>query len=312
MARGLEPTGREEMLLNSRSTPVKPTSRPVSNPGKTVNPATLRPAAQPPTPPTEMGRIRDLHPEGRSGSSHRWPPISIDERQTMIDLGRFRTIAASDLAGLKYGGRERQMQQDLRSLIGQGLVERKSIWTGRNNEKQTFFSLTKAGKSLLKSHSAVGPDQAIYAGFVKPAELRHDAAIYPMYHREAARIAREGGQITRIVLDYELKKKAYPALAKARALPPQEYEKRHSEIARDHDLKIVNGHIVLPDLRIEFRSQSGASAHVDLEVASESYHGSHAAEKAAAGFRIYAAGDTASRLSSALEEREITAEIFRL
>ncbi len=37
---------------------------------------------------------------------------------------------------------------------------------------------------------------------------------------------------------------------------------------------------------------------MDLEVASGSYHGSHAAEKAAAGFRIYATQDTAARLTA--------------
>jgi len=54
------------------------------------------------------------------------------------------------------------------------------------------------------------------------------------------------------------------------------------------------------------------AACLDLEVATENYHGSHAAEKAAAGFRIYASQDTAARLSRALEEREITAVILSL
>ena len=68
----------------------------------------------------------------------------------------------------------------------------------------------------------------------------------------------------------------------------------------------------MPDLRIEYEDRHGVSAQIDLEVASESYHGSHAAEKAAAGFRIYAAPDLAARLSRALEEREITVEILSL
>ena len=38
--------------------------------------------------------------------------------------------------------------------------------------------LTKAGKKLLKSQHIGPSDQAIYNGFVKPTELRHDAAIY--------------------------------------------------------------------------------------------------------------------------------------
>jgi hypothetical protein len=238
--------------------------------------------------------------------------ISPDERETMYDMGRFRILSAEDLAALKYRGNQALMRQDLRALAAEGLVERKSVWTGRDGETDTFWTLTKTGKRLLQRLYPVPKGQAIYTGFVKPAELRHDAAIYKMFQREAAQIEKEGGRIRRVILDYELKKKAYSPLAKARALPPAEYVKRQEEIAREHGLKIVNRHIVFPDLRIEYEDRHGVSAQVDLEVASESYHGSHAAEKAAAGFRIYAPADTAARLSRALEEREITAEILSL
>jgi hypothetical protein len=237
---------------------------------------------------------------------------SPDERETMYDLGRFRVISSEDLAAVRYQGNEARMRQDLRSLITQRLVQRKSVWTGRDGETDTFWTLTKAGKRLVKRQYPVPQGQGIYGGFVKPAELRHDAAIYRVYQREAAYIEKQGGRVRRVVLDYELKKKAYSPLAKAKALPPAEYTKRQAEIAREHGLKVVNGHMVLPDLRIHYEDRYGVSAQIDLEVASENYHGSHAAEKAAAGFRIYASADTAGRLSRALEEREITAEILCL
>lgn len=271
---------------------------------------------------------RELAPE--SGASRRAPAdrnsrvrqplreerqvysVSPDERQTMYDIGRFRTINTADLAGLKYLGKEAQMQRDLRHLVAQNLVQTKTAWTGRDRETETYVALTEAGKRLLKREH-VGPrSQALYTGFVKPAELRHDAAIYPMFSREAARIDKEGGRIRRVVLDYELKKKVYSPLAKAKALPRDQYRARQAEIAKENGLKVVNGHIVLPDLRIEYEDRHGVAAQLDLEVASESYHGSHAAEKAAAGFRIYASPETAARLSHALEEREITAEILSL
>jgi hypothetical protein len=258
----------------------------------------------------EREPTRRLHERVRDG--HRMYSLSPDERQTMYDIGRFRIVNAKDLEDLRYVGNQSQMRLDLRSLVAQGLLQRKTIWTGRDNETSTFFTLTKAGKRLLKGQHAVPSGQAIYMGFVKPAELRHDAAIYRMYHQEAARIEKEGGCIRRVVLDFELKKKAYSPLAKAKALAPAEYAKRQAEIAREHGLKVVNGHITFPDLRIEYEDRYGVAAHADLEVASESYHGSHAAEKAAAGFRIYASPETAARLSRALEEREITAEILSL
>lgn len=261
-----------------------------------------------------VGAVRDpalrMHERVREGS--RIYSLSADERETMFDIGRFRTVSTTDLADLKYQGNPSQMRADLHSLLTQGLIQRKTVWTGRDKETETFWTLTKTGKRFLKKQPTVPSAQALYTGFVKPAELRHDAAIYRVYHYEAAKIQKEGGRVLRIVLDYELKKKAYSPLAKAKALPPAEYAARQAEIAREHGLKIVNGHITLPDLRMEYVDSRGVSAQMDLEVASESYHGSHAAEKAAAGFKIYASPDTAGRLSRALEEREITAEILWL
>ena len=260
--------------------------------------------------PSERDAGRRLHERVREG--RHFYRLSPDERATLYDVGRFRIVATDDLCQLRYKGNAPQMQADLRSLLAQGLLQGKTVWTGRDRETNTFFTLTKAGKKLLKSQHAGPSDQAIYNGFVKPAELRHDAAIYRMFHLEAAKIEQEGGRVRRVVLDFELKKKAYSPLAKAKAFPPAEYARRQAEIARESGLKVVNGHITLPDLRIEYEDRHGVSAQIDLEVASESYHGSHAAEKAAAGFRIYAAPDLAARLSRALEEREITVEILSL
>jgi hypothetical protein len=229
----------------------------------------------------------------------------------MQDIGRFRVIKDLDLRQWRYAGQETRMREELRALAQQRLVQKKTVWTGRDHEKETFWALTKEGKTYLRRHDPT-PGQAIYAGFVKPAELRHDAAIYVMYHREAARIAADHGRISRVVLDYELKKSAYSPLAKAKALPPAEYAKRQAEIAEAHGLRVVNGHIVLPDLRIEYETEDGRAQRVDLELATSSYHGSHAAEKAAAGLKMYAAPETAARLTAVLEEREITAEILWL
>jgi hypothetical protein len=51
---------------------------------------------------------------------------------------------------------------------------------------------------------------------------------------------------------------------------------------------------------------------VDLELATEHYHGGALQNKAEAGFKMYAADGSASRLSRVLEERDIMAEIFAL
>jgi hypothetical protein len=238
--------------------------------------------------------------------------LSSHKLQILADLGRFRAIENTDLAQSRCGGNSTRLQKELRDLLVQNLVQRKTVWTGGHREKETFWTLTQEGKRLLKRHGELPTRQALYAGFVKPAELRHDAAIYPMYQKEAERLKKEGARIGRVVLDFELKKKVYSPLAKAKSSSPSEYVKRQAEIAQDHGLKVVNGHIVLPDLRIEYETADGQAEHLDLELATSSYHGSHASEKAAAGFRMYALSDTASRLSRVLDERGLLAEIFSL
>src|SRR6266704_1534849 len=109
-----------------------------------------------------------------------------------------------------------------------------------------------------------------------------------MYQAEAAHIHEQGGRIKRIVLDFELKKKAYAPLARARAISIEEYKRQQAEIAEAHGLKVIDGKIRLPDLRIEYETATGEAARVDLELATEHYRGDHMSAKSQAGFKIYA------------------------
>jgi hypothetical protein len=141
-----------------------------------------------------------------------------------------------------------------------------------------------------------------------------------MYQAEAVEIEKQGGTIRRVVLDYELKKSVYAPLAKARGLPALEYARRQIEIAAENRLKVVEGRIPLPDLRIEYQTVEGELAKVDLELKIEHYHGVHAAGKLKAGFKVYADRHSASRLNAALsygrsstyEGPELTAQILSL
>jgi DNA-binding MarR family transcriptional regulator len=132
--------------------------------------------------------------------------VSRAELETMYDIGRFRTIAVEDLARQRYNGNTGQLRQDLRSLADQGLIQRRTIWTDANRERLDVIVLTKQGRQILEREPGQ-TGQALYAGFVKPAEVRHDAAIYRMFQAEAGQIEKAGGRIRRVVLDYELKQK---------------------------------------------------------------------------------------------------------
>jgi len=287
-----------------RSAPQSPANRS----GHEIERPLNEPAHYRPQPARSPDSSRGVPVDQDRGREYR---LSQNVRETVKEIGRFRTLAVYDLARQKYAGDVNKSGQDLRSLKAQGLVQLRTIWAGKRQGKLEFVALTRAGKRLLESEGST-TGQIFYDRFVKPAEILHDAAIYRMYQAERESIEKAGGTIRRVILDYELKQKAYSPLAKAKALSPLDYARRQEEIARENGLEVVQGHITLPDLRIEYDAADGQQTSVDLELATEHYRGSHLAAKAEAGFKMYATEGSAGRLSSALEERELLAEIFSL
>ena len=231
------------------------------------------------------------------------------EIATMVELGKFRVVAREDLAEFAYKGDNDRMRPDVETLFRQGLAEMKSIPHEESGRRQ-LLTLTKHGHRFLKQTQFAGKQQAIYHGFTKPREAHHDADLYRLYQKEAARIERQGGRNLRVVLDYDLKKRLYHDLAKLG-------EDRHSAdskrtVAERHGLRVVRGKIPLPDVRIEYETRDGERARVDLELATGHYRGRTLAEKVRAGFSIYAHADEASKLRRVLDQRELTAEILSL
>ena len=199
------------------------------------------------------------------------------------DLGAFRTITAESLRKHVYRRDEERFRKDLRNLTDQRLVTVQPD----SKAKSSYVSLTRAGKGLTEANFRTNPDQSIYSGIVKKRELRHDAAIYDVYQKEARKIAKSGGTPTRVVLDFELKKNVNRQLAKIQHLSPVERERQRKEIAEAHELKIVNGKIQIPDVRIEYESREQEQCKVDLECVTGHYKARQIAAKAAAGFKLY-------------------------
>ncbi len=229
---------------------------------------------------------------------------------TLVEVGKFRTVATEDMKQIRYQGKAAELDSDLRSLKAQGLVKERTAFTAKGRQEIKVLVLTKAGKRFAESKR---PEQSqeVYSGFVKPAEVPHDAAIYRMFQKESAMIESNGGKVRRIVLDYELKRRIYSPLAKSRDLPPAEYAKLQVDTARANYLKVVDGKIPLPDLRIEYETAEGDMTRVDLELATHHYHGAQLRMKAEAGFKLY--GDSAAmRRTAVFEERDLMASIFSL
>jgi hypothetical protein len=228
---------------------------------------------------------------------------------TMVEVGKFRAIAQEDLSEFTYGSDKGRTRPDVENLIRQGLLQMKSIPHEEKGSRQ-LLTLTKSGHRLLTENRITGKDQALYFGFAKPREAHHDADLYRLYQKAAAKIERGGGQNLRVVLDYELKKRVYHELAKLG--PDRASAESKRTVAERQRLQVVRGKIPLPDMRIEYDTPDGDRARVDIELATSHYRGRHLAEKVRAGFSIYAHASDVSNLRRLLDQRELTAEILSL
>lgn len=232
------------------------------------------------------------------------------ELKTLTDIGTFRVLRLDDVVAHRYNGDPVEARRDLDNLLRQGLILRRTTYP----EKTVYITLSKAAHKFLQAR---GPrnsksEQALYHGFVKPREARHDAAIYRLYRQESARIENSGGRVQRVVLDFELKRQVYRDLAKLRSLPAPEQAERRREIADANGLPIVNGKVALPDLRLEYEGPNQELGKVDLELVTGDYHAGSLAAKAKTGFAMYGLPEDAARLRPAMSDPGIMLEILSL
>ncbi|MGH9451061.1 MAG: hypothetical protein ACRD11_11045 [Terriglobia bacterium] len=264
---------------------------------------------------------REIHsPKGERTRSERRPYPEIDrdravmlresEIKALAEMGTFRTVSLDDLAKFRYAGDRNQAASEIRNLTRQGLIRVQTAHTGR----AAYLALTRKGHRFIEANRPQGTDsrQVLYHGFVKPREVKHDAGLYRLYQEGAGRIARDGGKVQRVVLDFELKKSVYQKLAKVSELPESEQAQRKQEIAQEHGLTVVNGKIPLPDLRIEYETAERDQTKVDLELATSDYHRDSLAEKMQAGFAIYAMREDAAPLRRAIGDPGLTRDIFSI
>jgi hypothetical protein len=260
---------------------------------------------------TDGERSKEPRPRWQHKDRDRTYNLRDSELRTLAEVGTFRAVRTKDLVEFQYRGNERQADQDLRNLKAQGLIQQKTL---PGTEKEPLLTLSREAREFLDRNrpNDVPRDQALYHGFVKPREARHDAEVYRLYQKVANDIEREGGAKLRVVLDFELKKNLYRDLAKLKDLPPEQQAEEKERIAQGHGLKVVDGKIPLPDLRIEYETRDHEQARVDLELATQDYRERGLAEKSKAGFSIYAPGNEADRLRAALKDPELTREILSL
>ena len=211
----------------------------------------------------------------------------------LATAGAFRVVVASDLRDQR-GRPADATNGELRGLREAGLVETRPYVIGR--DRATLVTLTERGRELLERHrrpDGERPSQTYYAGFVKPRELSHDAHLYRAYERAAERLKEKGVVVTRVVLDYELKRDYQRFLHDLSANgDDQEHDAdghaaQIAEWAASRDLPVIDGHVHFPDVRIEYERPDGERKVEDLEVVTPHYRGAYAAAKGRTGFTSY-------------------------
>lgn len=253
----------------------------------------------------------DLRDSARNVYLYREHTYSLrnSEIHALIEAGKFRVVDSSDLAKFAYSSNRERMKSDIRNLSEQGLVEQRNTSVLKKESRQVL-TLTQQGHRFIRHQNFVAKEQALYHGFVKPKEANHDADLYRLYHKVADDIERKGGRVLRVTLDYELKEKLYRKLGEAQARNEARLDLQKQTLARELELPVVEGKVVLPDMRIEYETREGQRSRVDVELATSHYHGNHLAEKAKAGFQIYARSQDADGVRRIRDEREITTAIL--
>jgi hypothetical protein len=234
----------------------------------------------------ERADAHDREAQERSGREH--PPLRREERireileqrvrtafrnrdktyelrdseiHLLSEVGKFRVVAQNDLAEFAYNGDRNRVERDIESLGRQGLAEVKTI-LGTEQNPIEVVTLTKEGNKFLRQGGILEPGQRTYHGLKKPNEAAHDADLYRLYHKVSDNIESKGGGVVGVRFDYELKDELYSRIARASKSRQQSQQAIREEMAKSFHLKVVDGKIPIPDLRIEYVNENdcGSSA----------------------------------------------------
>lgn len=221
--------------------------------------------------------------------------LSGDDVRVLATVGAFRVVPGSDLREPSPSTPTRPAR-DLERLRDLGLVRTSPYVLGRT--RTTLVTLTSEGRSLLEQNrkpDASGPRQSFYVGISKPRELAHDSRVHGAYMKAAERHMELGERIRHVVLEEELKREyqrflqAEKRACRERGGGADNASEAIARWAQEHQLPYDDGHVQLPDARLEYEDRDGRRAVENIEVVTPHYRGAHAAAKVRAGFTRYRA-----------------------
>ena len=145
--------------------------------------------------------------------------IGARKRAATADVGMYRAVSYQDLSAQHFDGHPYATRRAVDQLVRRGLV-REHQAEGPHGGTYTVLTATPAGARVAqRAAQDAGHDagQQTWSGLVKPAELAHDTAVYRAARHEQGRIEAEGGRVTRVRIDAELKQVVARATETARA-----------------------------------------------------------------------------------------------
>ena len=220
-------------------------------------------------------------------------------RDAVADVGLYRAVSYTDLSDQHFDGHPYATRRSVNHMIRAGLIEEHEA-TGPQGNTFTVLTATERGRDAAQRAAVDAghvPEQQTWSGMVKPAELTHDTAVYRAALGERARIEAEGGRVTRVRLDAELKQMVATATEKARAEGgDRAAHEAKLAAAQALGLHVVNNEQVLyPDAQLDIEDANGVSGRVNVEIVSDHYHAAAIAAKAGAGFAMHGSSRSATR-----------------
>ena len=226
----------------------------------------------------------------------------------LVDVGVHRVVAYRDVVDAHFGGHPYTARRGIDKLKRAGLLEERQA-KGPQGGTFSVLTTTRGGAKLaqkLAVRRGYAARQQAWSGLGRAADLPHDIAIYRAAADARDRIAERKGVVSRIRLDAELRRTVARRSERVRATHGRAAaDRERRRAARDLGLPVRDdGRVLYPDAQLEYSTGDGRDpGRVNIEIATEHYRDSAVAQKALAGFAVYAASSKAAgAVSSGLKK----------
>jgi hypothetical protein len=245
---------------------------------------------------------------GRERSPHALRGL---ERQTLIDIGRFRSIDVEDLVRFVYHGDSDRMKFNIAKLSRQGLVVEKQVLRVRKSPRR-IVGLSEGGYRLVRRIPGLPANQRIYHGLDRQKEIEHDADLYKIYQNSLQEIQGRDGRNIRVRLDFELKESVQHTKQLSKELPEDLRRTWVAAVAAEHGLSVRGDRVHIPDLQIEYLTRDRKTQRTNLELVSKNYRVSRIRARAQSRLTVDEGGSDPFRIYSALPDGRVLERILAI